>query len=70
MQLIIAEKPSVSRSIASVLGATQKRDGYLEGKDYLVSWCAGHLLELAAPDAYGDYTKSRPVRTLVGCDMR
>jgi len=55
MQLIIAEKPSVSRSIASVLGAMQKRDGYLEGNGYIVSWCAGHLLELAAPDAYGEH---------------
>ena len=57
MRLIIAEKPSVSRSIASVLGAAQKRDGYIEGNGYIVSWCVGHLLELAAPDAYGDYAK-------------
>ena len=60
MRLIIAEKPSVSRSIASVLGVTQKHDGYLEGNGYLVSWCAGHLLELAAPEVYGEqYTKWR-----------
>jgi DNA topoisomerase-3 len=59
-QLIIAEKPSVSRSIASVLGAVQKRDGYIEGNGYIMSWCAGHLLELAAPDAYGEqYAKWR-----------
>jgi DNA topoisomerase-3 len=54
MRLIIAEKPSVSRSIASVTGAAQKRDGYIEGSGYIISWCAGHLLELAAPDAYGE----------------
>jgi DNA topoisomerase-3 len=52
MRLIITEKPSVSRSIASVLGATQKREGYVEGNGFIISWCAGHLLELAAPDAY------------------
>ena len=55
MRLIITEKPSVSRSIASVLGVSKKRDGYFEGGNYLVSWCAGHLLELAAPDAYGEH---------------
>jgi DNA topoisomerase-3 len=60
MRLIITEKPSVGRSIASVLGAEQKRDGYIEGGGYIVSWCAGHLLELAAPDAYGEqYAKWR-----------
>jgi DNA topoisomerase-3 len=59
MRLIIAEKPSVARSIASVLGATQKRNGFYEGNGNIVSWCAGHLLELAAPDAYGEYTKWR-----------
>ena len=53
-QLIITEKPSVSRSIAAALGVSQKREGYIEGNDYLISWCAGHLLELAAPDAYGE----------------
>lgn len=39
MELVIAEKPSVAQSIAAVLGATQRKDGYLEGNDYLVSWC-------------------------------
>jgi DNA topoisomerase-3 len=58
--LIISEKPSVGRSIAAVLGAAQKRDGYIEGDNYLISWCAGHLLELAAPDDYGEqYAKWR-----------
>ncbi|MCD8256943.1 MAG: DNA topoisomerase 3 [Oscillospiraceae bacterium] len=51
-KLIIAEKPSVAQSIAAVLGARQRRDGYLEGNDYLVSWCYGHLAELAAPEDY------------------
>ncbi len=47
-------------AFASVLGATQKHDGYLEGGGYIVSWCAGHLLELAAPEAYNDrYAKWR-----------
>ena len=44
MQLIIAEKPSVARSIAGVIGADQKKDGYMEGNGYLVSWCIGHLI--------------------------
>ena len=47
MQLIIAEKPSVAHSIAGVIGADQKRDGYMEGNGYLVSWCIGHLVSLA-----------------------
>lgn len=54
MKLVIAEKPSVAMSLASVLGANEKKDGYLEGGGYLVSWCVGHLLELAQPEAYGE----------------
>lgn len=54
MKLVIAEKPSVAMSLAAVLGANEKKDGYLEGGGYLVSWCVGHLLELAQPDAYGE----------------
>ena len=50
--LIITEKPSVARTISKVLGATARRDGYLEGGGYLVSWCVGHLVELAPPGAY------------------
>ena len=49
MKLVIAEKPSVAMSLAAVLGATERKDGYLEGSGYLVSWCVGHLLELAQP---------------------
>ena len=58
-QLVIAEKPSVAQSIAGVLGASQRNDGYLEGNGYLVSWCIGHLVELAQPTAYGNYEKWR-----------
>ena len=50
--LIITEKPSVARTISKVLGATARRNGYLEGGGYLISWCVGHLVELAPPDAY------------------
>ncbi len=57
MKLVIAEKPSVAKSIADVLGADVARDGYMEGGEYLVSWCYGHLIELAQPDAYGDKYK-------------
>ncbi len=54
MKLVIAEKPSVAMSLAAILGANEKKDGYLEGGGYLVSWCVGHLLELAQPEAYGE----------------
>ena len=43
MKLVIAEKPSVAQSIAKVIGATNREDGYLEGNGYLVSWCVGHF---------------------------
>lgn len=52
MNLVIAEKPSVAQSIAKVLGCTDKQDGYLSGGGYLVSWCVGHLVELAEPENY------------------
>ena len=51
-RLVIAEKPSVAQSIASVLGAVNRKDGYLEGGGYLVSWCFGHLAELSDASAY------------------
>lgn len=50
--LVIAEKPSVSKSIAKVIGAYRQEDGYLEGGDCVVSWCLGHLAEYAAPEHY------------------
>ena len=52
MKLVLAEKPSVAQSIAKVLGANKREDGYLEGNGYIVSWCVGHLVELAQPEAY------------------
>ena len=52
MRLVIAEKPSVAMSLAKVLGAGARRDGYMEGSGWLVSWCVGHLVELANADAY------------------
>ena len=51
-KLVVAEKPSVAMSYAKVLGATSRKDGYLEGTSYLVSWCVGHLVELAPPNVY------------------
>ena len=52
--LVVAEKPSVGAAYAKVLGATNRQDGYWEGNGYLVSWCIGHLVELAPPNAYGE----------------
>ena len=51
-KLIVAEKPSAAMAYAKVLGATSRQDGYLEGNGYLVSWCVGHLVELAPPNVY------------------
>nr|WP_325223810.1 DNA topoisomerase [uncultured Oscillibacter sp.] len=51
-QLVIAEKPSVAMSIAKVLGATARKEGHMEGAGWLVSWCVGHLAELAEPAVY------------------
>lgn len=56
-QLIIAEKPSVARSIAGVIGADKKQDGYMEGNGYLVSWCIGHLVSLADAGTYDERFK-------------
>ena len=53
MKLVIAEKPSVGNSIAKVIGAKKRCDGYNEGNGYIVSWCLGHLVTLAPPEAYG-----------------
>ena len=58
MELVIAEKPSVAQSIAAVLGATQRKDGYLEGNEYLVSWCVGHLVELVQPESYEEHGRN------------
>ena len=52
--LVIAEKPSVGAAIAAALGVSGKKDGYIEGGGYLISWCVGHLVELAEAAAYGE----------------
>ena len=60
MKLVLAEKPSVAQSLAKVLGANKRCDGYLEGNGYVVSWCVGHLVELSQPEAYNEtYAKWR-----------
>lgn len=59
-RLVIAEKPSVGKSIAAVLGANKRQDGFCEGNGYIVSWCVGFLSELSEPEAYNtDYGKWR-----------
>lgn len=57
MKLVIAEKPSVARSIAAVIGATKKQNGYMEGSGYLVSWCIGHLVSFADAGRYDERFK-------------
>ena len=64
MKLVLAEKPSVAQSIAKVLGATKREDGYLEGNGYRVSWCIGHLVELASADTYREEWKKWSYETL------
>ena len=60
VQLVIAEKPSVARSIAAVIGATEKQNGYWQGGGYLVSWCIGHLVSFAEAGQYDEkYCKWR-----------
>lgn len=62
--LVIAEKPSVGRDIARVLGCKQGGNGFLEGKDYVVTWALGHLVEFADPESYGDQWKEWKMETL------
>lgn len=64
MKLVIAEKPSVARDIAAVLGAGQKRNGYLEGNGYRVTWCIGHLVQLATPEQYDETLRRWNLDTL------
>ena len=60
MKLVLAEKPSVAQSISRVLGVSRRCDGYLEGGEYIVSWCVGHLVELSPPEVYNEaYAKWR-----------
>ena len=62
--LVIAEKPSVARDIARVLGCGKKTNSYMEGKDYIVTWALGHLVTLADPEEYGEQYKSWSMDTL------
>lgn len=64
MKLVIAEKPSVARDIAAVLGADKKHNGYLEGAGYQVTWCIGHLVQLADPEAYDEQLRRWQLNTL------
>ena len=65
MKLVVAEKPSVGRSIAAVIGADVKKNGCMEGNGYIVSWCIGHLVGLAPPQEYGEqYQKNWSFDTL------
>ena len=57
LRLVIAEKPSVAQTIAAALGVKEKKDGYIEGGGYLISWCVGHLVQLAEAAAYGEQYK-------------
>ena len=60
MRLVVTEKPSVAQAVSAVLGATQRGEGCLMGNGYIVSWCVGHLVELAAADSYDEkYSKWR-----------
>ena len=57
LRLVIAEKPSVAQTIAAALGVKEKKDGYIEGGGCLISWCVGHLVQLAEAAAYGEQYK-------------
>ena len=67
MKLVITEKPSVAKSIASALGVTSRADGYFEGGGWLISWCIGHLVGLADAAAYDDRYKKWSMRTFPSC---
>src|SRR3954449_1821320 len=64
MRVVLAEKPSVARELASFLGATSRRDGYLEGKGYQVTWALGHLATLKEPEDYDAALKRWSLATL------
>lgn len=64
MKLVIAEKPSVAMSIAKVIGAKNKKDGYYDGNYYRVSWCVGHLVQMANPDSYDEKYKKWRIEDL------
>ena len=62
--LVVTEKPSVAQSIGAVLGAKKRGNGFMEGDGWLISWCFGHLVELAPADAYGEQYKRWSYETL------
>ena len=62
--LVLAEKPSVGRELARVLGCRQKANGYIEGPSYIVTWALGHLVELAPPEKYGKQYQNWSMETL------
>lgn len=64
MQLVIAEKPSVGVALAKALGVTEKKDGYIEGNGYVVSWCVGHLVSLVNADMYDEKFKKWDIADL------
>lgn len=64
MKVVVAEKPSVARSIAGVIGANVSKDGYIEGNGYIVTWCYGHLVELAYPEEYNEQWKQWKLESL------
>ena len=57
MKLVIAEKPSVAMALAKVVGARERKDGYVEGKEYLISWCVGHLVAFCDASEYDERYK-------------
>ncbi len=64
MKLIVTEKPSVAKDIAKVLGIGRSRDGYMENNDYIITWCVGHLIQLAYPEEYDLKYKSWNINDL------
>ena len=67
---MIAEKPSVAKDIACVIGATQRNDGYLSGNGYMVTWAFGHLIQLAMPEAYGVANFRRESLPIIPADFQ
>lgn len=69
MQLVIAEKPSVAQSIAAALGVKEKKDGYMEGDKYLISWCVGHLVQLSEAAPMGNSIRNGTMTACPSCPM-
>ena len=64
MKLVIAEKPSVALTLAKVIGANTKKDGYCEGNSYIVSWCVGHLIQMSNPDKIDEKWKTWSLKNM------